>query len=206
MDVAQEALDKLSAAGLVFCEVMETRDELPPVNVASFMGNLGAESGRHGFLLAHDEKDLGNHFNQEWERLARDSGLFSAGAGGRPEFLVGVDIAQDHSDDGELQVWRWVRVALADQWDIAGAGCEDGILGAGANNPAFVMMSPAADVLLKGAYYQDGIGASTLRHPERIPELRDHARRIAFEFDWLEDELRRWAERWLAYATARGTR
>ncbi|MDW4911317.1 hypothetical protein RB628_40020 [Streptomyces sp. ADMS] len=79
MDVAQEALDKLSAAGLVFRGVMETRDELPPVNIASFMGNLGTESGRHQFVLTHDEKDLGSRFDQEWELLARDSGLFSAG-------------------------------------------------------------------------------------------------------------------------------
>ncbi|MFF3375431.1 hypothetical protein ACFYXF_21100 [Streptomyces sp. NPDC002680] len=201
MDVAQEALDKLSAAGLVFREVMGTRGELPPVNVASYMGNLDSESGRHGFVLAHDEKDLGRRFDQEWERLARDSGLFSPGPDGRPEFLLGVDIAQDHSEDGEEQVWRWVRVALGDGWDIAGAGCENGILGAGADNPAFVMMSLDADVVVKGAYYQDGIGASALRHPGRVPELHAHARRIAFEFDWLEDEVREWAGRWVTYVT-----
>ncbi|WP_329277671.1 hypothetical protein [Streptomyces sp. NBC_01451] len=93
-------------------------------------------------------------------------------------------------------------MALADHWDIAGAGCENRILGAGANNPAFVMMTLDADVVVQAGYYQDGISASTLRHPGRVPELHDHARRIAFEFDWLEDELRRWAERRLTHVTA----
>ncbi|MCY0931584.1 hypothetical protein OTB20_36450 [Streptomyces sp. H27-H1] len=95
-----------------------------------------------GFLLAHGEEDPGTRFNQEWERLARGRGLFSAAADGRPEFLLGVDIAQDDSGDSELQSWRWVRVALADHWDIAGTG---------------------------------------------------------FAFDWLEPEVRQWAERWLGH-------
>ncbi|MEV0451873.1 hypothetical protein [Streptomyces sp. NPDC050600] len=202
MNLAQEAVDRLSAAGFAVRGVMETRVDLPPVLVASFMGSLGPESGRQGFLLAHGEKDLGTRFNQEWERLARDSGLFSAGADGRTEFLVGVDVVQDASGDTELESWRWVRVALADEWDIAGAGCENGILGAGANNPAFVMMSLGADVLMDGGYWQDGIGATTVSHPVRLTELRDHARRIAVDFDWLEPEQRRWAERWLAHVTA----
>ncbi|MDW4911312.1 hypothetical protein RB628_39995 [Streptomyces sp. ADMS] len=97
-------------------------------------------------------------------------------------------------------------MALADHWDIAGAGCESGILGAGAGNPAFVMMPLNADVAVKGGYYQDGIGASALRHPGRVPELHDHARRVAFEFDWLEGEQRRWAERRLGYVTAENAR
>ncbi|MFI8520318.1 hypothetical protein ACIGEZ_21190 [Streptomyces sp. NPDC085481] len=203
MDVAQEALEKLSAAGFVFHEVLETRDDLPPVNVASYMGHVGAESGRHGFLLAHDEKDLGSRFNGEWERLARDSGLFSTGADGQPEFLIGVDVVQDTSADGESQSWRWVRVALADHWDIAGAGCTNGILGAGANNPAFIMMSLDGDVLVHGGYWQDGIGANTVSHPARLRELREHAGRIASDFDWLELETRQWAERWLAHVTGK---
>ncbi|WP_128978072.1 hypothetical protein [Streptomyces roseicoloratus] len=202
MDVAEEALEKLIAAGLVFHGVLETRDDLPPVNVASYMGHVGPDSGRHGFVLAHEEKDLGSRFNVEWERLARDSGLFSPGAGGRPEFLLGVDVAQDTSVDGESQSWRWARVTLSDHWDIAGVGCENGILGAGANNPAFIMMSLDGDILVHGASWQDGIGASAVSHPARFEELRDHAGRIAFAFDWLEPETREWAERWLAHVTA----
>ncbi|MFI5862380.1 hypothetical protein [Streptomyces sp. NPDC051546] len=202
MDIAQEALDKLSAAGFAFRGVVDTSGELPPVNVASFVSNLGAESGRRGFLLAHGEADLGTRFNQEWERLARDRGLFSEGADGRPEFLLGIDIVQGDSDDSELQSWRWVRVALADHWDIAGTGCENGILGAGANNPAFIMMSTDAELLVDGGYWQDGIGANAVSEPSRFRELRDHARRIAFDFDWLEPETRQWSERWLARVTA----
>lgn len=202
MGIAQEALDKLSAAGFAFRGVLDTSGDLPPVNVASFVSNLGPESGRRGFLLAHGEEDLGTRFNREWERLARDRGLFSAGADGRPEFLLGVDIVQDDSGDSELQSWRWVRVALADHWDIAGAGCENRILGAGTNNPAFIMMSTDAEVLVDGGYWQDGIGANAVSEPSRFPELRDHARRIAFDFDWLEPQTRQWAARWLARMTA----
>ncbi|MFI8910580.1 hypothetical protein ACIGW4_02985 [Streptomyces sp. NPDC053513] len=202
MEVAREAVEKLSAAGFAFRGVMETLDDLPPVNVVSYMSNLGPDSGRHGFLLAHDEQDLSSRFNEEWERLARESGLFSEGAEGRPEFLIGVDTVQDTSEDAELQSWRWVRVALADGWDIAGAGCENGILGAGANNPAFIMMSLDGEVLMGGAYWQDGIGATALTHPARLPELREHARRIAVDFDWLEPEQRQWAGRWLEHVTA----
>lgn len=202
MDVVQEALERISAAGFVFRGAMEARDDLPPVNVASYMGHVGRESGRHGFVLGHDEPDLGRRFNEQWERLARDCGLFSAGVDGKPEFLIGVDVVQDDSDEGEAQSWRWVRVTLAEHWDVAGAGCENGILGAGRNNPAFIMMSLDGDVLVHGAYWQDGIGASTVSHPARLQELREHARRIAFDFDWLELETRQWAERWLTHVTA----
>ncbi len=182
----------LAAAGLLFREVLPIADQLVPVAVAGCMGYLGSEDGRSGVLIGHDEADLCTRINEEWERLAVERGLFSGGG----EFLVGLDLSgadPNEVDPVEIEQ-RWVRVELAPVWDVAGAGCERGVLGAGAGNPAFLMASLDGEVLMHGGYYQAGISLSTVARPGSIAALREQARRLVSS-EYLESDQRRWTQR-----------
>lgn len=184
----------LAAAGLLFREVVPISDRLIPVAVAGCMGYLRPEDGRTGVLIGHDEPELCARINAEWERLAVERGLLS----GEGEFLVGLDLSgadPNEADPVELER-RWVRVELAPVWDVAGAGCERGVLGVGAGNPAFVMASLDGEVLMHGGYYQAGISLTAVAHPRHIAALREQARRLVSS-EYLASDQRRWTERWL---------
>ncbi|MEV6687885.1 hypothetical protein AB0N28_21500 [Streptomyces sp. NPDC051130] len=192
-----DLVGKLAAAGFGFVEVVDTRDDLVPVLVARYVTQLYPEDGRQDINIDHDVPDLGAAISTEWERLAAECGLFSVTADGRREFLVGIDTAVDVPDETEFEAHRWVRVTMADAWDIAGAGCESGILGVGRNNPTFMMASLNGDVVMISGYWQIGIGIGYAPRPERIAELREQARRVA-SYTHMERAQRDWAERWLA--------
>ncbi|MEU0391354.1 hypothetical protein ABZ208_00935 [Streptomyces sp. NPDC006208] len=194
-----EILDKISSTGFRFHELTGTRDDLVPVLVARGVTQLYREDGRRDVNIGHDEPDLGSRINEEWERLARECGLFSLASDGRCEFLIGIDTAVDVPDEPEFESHRWVRVSLAEDWDIAGAGCESGLLGMGRNNPTFVMTSVSGDVVMIAGYWQIGIGIGFAPHPERIAKLRERAERIT-SYDHVEAAQRDWAERWLRSA------
>ncbi|MER8071992.1 hypothetical protein ABTZ59_27195 [Streptomyces sp. NPDC094034] len=196
-----ELLGKFSDAGFRVHEVIGTRDDLAPVLVARYVTQLHADEGRRDVIIDHAEQDLHSKINEEWERTARECGLFSMAGDGWPEFLVGVDVSVDMPDESEFKAYRWVRVSLSDGWDVAGAGCESGLLGSGRDNPTFVMMSVTGDVVMVAGYWQIGIGFSVASHPERILKLREHARRIA-SYEHIESAQRDWAERWVMNVNA----
>ncbi|AJT65036.3 hypothetical protein T261_3366 [Streptomyces lydicus] len=154
------------------------------------------EDGRRDFVIGHEEPNLHSSINEEWESVARECGLFSVTPDGRREFLIGIDVSVDMSDESEFMSYRWVRVSLSDGWDIAGAGCESGLLGAGSNNPTFAMMSVSGDIVMIAGYWQIGIGFAVVSHPEKILKLQEHAGRIA-SYEHIESAQRNWAERWL---------
>ncbi|MFE2870353.1 hypothetical protein [Embleya sp. NPDC059259] len=189
-------LEKLAVTGFGFLEVLGPRDDLAPVLVARYVTQLGAPDGRWDVIIDHAEPDLGFKINAEWERTALSSGLFSMTDDGKPEFLLGVDVSVDTSDEPEFRSYRWARVSLSEPWDIAGTGCESGLLGAGPNNPTFAMMSVDGEVVMIAGYWQIGIGFAVASHPERIPKLREHAKRTAANAH-VENAQRLWAERWL---------
>ncbi|WP_329362428.1 hypothetical protein [Streptomyces sp. NBC_01483] len=204
-DFPQELADKLSRAGFTFLEVVETRDDLVPYLVARYVTYLQPEDGRSDVIIEHDEPNLGARFNAEWERAAQECGLFSTASDGRREFLLGLDIsadAPDAEDEENPPSYRWVRVLLRDEWDIAGVGCANGVLGSGENNPTFAATSLSGDVVMVAGYWQVGIGFTLASHPERIATLREHAKRIA-SYEHVEPAQRQWAERWLAHSQAR---
>ncbi|UNO40245.1 hypothetical protein [Streptomyces sp. MST-110588] len=191
-----EILDAISAAGFNFIEVVGTRDDLTPVGVALYVTQLYEQDGRHDVMISHDEPDLHSRINTEWERVAHECGLFSVAGDGRPEFLIGIDTSMNPSDEAEFRSYRWARVSLCENWDIAGSGCESGLLGAGPNNPTFAMMSVQGDVVMVAGYWQIGIGFSIVSHPEQIVKLQEHAKRIA-SYEHIETAQRNWAERWV---------
>ncbi|MEU0280354.1 hypothetical protein [Streptomyces sp. NPDC006195] len=195
-ELHQELLGKFSEAGFRVLEVVGTRDDLAPVLVARYVTQLHQDDGRRDVIIDHAESDLHSKINEEWEKVAWECGLFSMTRDGRPEFLIGVDVAVDMPDESEFKAYRWVRVSLSDGWDVAGVGCESGILGSGRNNPTFVMMSVSGDVVMVAGYWQIGIGFAVASHPERIPMLREHAKRIA-SYEHIETAQRHWAERWM---------
>lgn len=187
----------LADAGLLFREVVPVVDRLVPISVALYMGYLLPAEGRMGVLIRHDEPDLCARINEEWERLALENGLFANDGEAGPEFLIGLNLAGTDLKEEEREVYRWVRVRLAPEWDLAGVGCASGVLGAGAGNPTFLMASSDGEVLMKSGYYQDGIDISVLGHPGRNPRLREQARRLVSSVH-LESEQRDWVEAWLA--------
>ncbi|MFE2942545.1 hypothetical protein ACFXKG_26360 [Streptomyces sp. NPDC059255] len=195
-ELHQELLEKLTDAGFGALGVVGTRDDLAPVLVARYVTQLHPDDGRQDVLIGHDEPNLRSRINEEWERAARKHGLFPKAGDGRPDFLIGLDVSVDMPDESEFKSYRWVHVRLSEGWDIAGAGCESGLLGAGADNPTFVMMSVGGDVVMVAGYWQIGIGFSVASRPEKIPKLREHAKRIA-SYAHIESEQRNWAERWL---------
>ncbi|MGW1532367.1 hypothetical protein [Streptomyces aureus] len=205
-DFPRELEDKLSLAGFSFLEVVEPRDDLVPCLVARYVTYLQLDDGRWDVVVKHEEPDLGGRFNAEWERAARESGLFSTARDGRREFLLGLDIradvANEEGEDEAPPVYRWVRVQVRDAWDIAGAGCASGVFGAGANNPTFGAASLSGDVVMAASYWQAGIGFTGASHPERIATLREHAQRIA-SYDHVELAQRQWAERWFSGSEGR---
>lgn len=204
-DFPRELVDKLSRAGFKFLEVVETRDDLVPYLVARYATYLQAEDGRWDVVIKHDEPNLGARFNAEWERAAQECGLFSTTSDGRREFLLGLDILTDVSneeDEEDSHSYRWVRVQLCDEWDVAGAGCASGLFGTGENNPSFAATSLNGDVVMVAGYWQVGIGFTVVSHPERIATLREHAKRIA-SYDHVEPAQRQWAERWLSQCQGR---
>lgn len=195
-DLPQGILDKISATGFSFLEVVDTRDELTPVLVARYVTQLYPQDGRRDVIIDHEEPNLHSKINEEWERAATECGLFSVTGDGEREFLIGIDISVDVPDEPEFNSYRWVRVSLSEGWDIAGAGCESGLLGTGRNNPTFAMMSVSGEVVMIAGYWQIGIGFGIASHPEKILKLREHAKRIA-SYAHIESAQRNWAERWL---------
>jgi hypothetical protein len=192
-----ELVAKLLLAGFQAEEVVGTRAGLVPVLVARYVTQLGVEDGRRDFLVSHDEPDLRSKLNAEWEGVAVDCGLFSAGNRNQREFLIGLDVSAEALDELETTSYRWVRVGFSEDWDMAGVGCETGLFGAGPNNPTFVVTSLTGDVVMVAGYWQSGIGFAVARSPGKILKLQEHARRIA-SYAHIEAEQRYWARRWLS--------
>ncbi|MGV9887833.1 hypothetical protein [Streptomyces sp. NPDC003395] len=204
-DFPQELAEKLSRAGFAFLEVVDTRDDLVPYLVARYVTYLQLEDGRSDVVIEHGDPNLGARFNAEWERAAQECGLFSTPSDGRRELLLGLDVSADASDAEDEEnppAYRWVRVLLREEWDIAGVGCANGVFGSGENNPTFAATSLSGDVVMVAGYWQVGIGFTLASHPERIATLREHAKRIA-SYEHVEPAQRQWAERWLAHSQAR---
>lgn len=203
-------LQAFAASGFTFHEVLEPRGDLTPFLVARRLSRLTSQDGLQETLIEHETPDLTAAINRAWEELATAGGLFTTtSADGRREFLIGLDMDFDPSAQGEpedefeeesgdesVPRYRWVRAALTDHWDIAGAGCESGLLGAGRGNPTFTMSSLTGDTMMIASYWQSGIGIELVKHPERIATLRESAEQIAAD-DSVESRQREWAELWL---------
>ncbi|MBB1244438.1 hypothetical protein GL263_12825 [Streptomyces durbertensis] len=187
--------EALAAAGFTAMEVVAPRNDLIPVIVAWCVTLLRPEDGRRDVILGHDKPGLTSALNTTWGRLARESGLLAEAERGGGELVVGLDLAADARDEPEFECQRWVRVSVRDSWDIAGAGCESGVLGAGRNNPSFVMSSLDGRVLMAAGYWQVGVGFAVLADPGRVAALRGYARRLA-SLPSVEAAQRDWAQGW----------
>ncbi|MBB1262185.1 hypothetical protein [Streptomyces alkaliterrae] len=189
-------VERLSAAGYRYLETLPMNSDLVPVLVARYLTQLLPDEGRRDVVISHDKPDLTSVLNKTWGRLARESGLLSTSRRGASELLVGLDLAVDVPDEPEFERHRWVRVSAHEYCDIAGVGCENGVLGVGRNNPSFVMASLDGRVLLAAGYWQIGVGFAVITDPGRVLSFRDHAKRLT-SFPFVEAAQRDWAERWV---------
>lgn len=155
-----------------------------PTRIARVTTCAGPEDGRRDRIVDLNDVDLIARFNAEWCALATEHGLFSA----ERQFLVALTPAIDpafaqereETDDWEDPAWWeyvWGLVELQEDWDIAGAGAESGVLGSAYGQPAFVMSAIDGSVFVVGTRWEDGIGVVALPQPYRSSTLRELARR-----------------------------
>jgi hypothetical protein len=109
----------LAPAGLEFIE-RELGEVLPPLKPNKSAASSLTEDGRFDSepdeVADVDDSDMVAKINGGWLRMATEFGLFDE----RREFLLGVN----YSCDVLEPEWAWVRVRLAERWDLAGSEVE----------------------------------------------------------------------------------
>lgn len=144
--------EDLLRAGLVYVERItgNPRGPLPPGrSPASCLDEHGRFDSEPYEI---DDPDLTSKVNASWWRLAAEFGLLDE----RREFLVAAD-------------GGWVRVRLADQWDLAGGGSDALRSSFGERSaPEFVMMSLDRAVIVETTVWGDATVSTIVIRPDRI--------------------------------------
>lgn len=156
----------LAPAGLAFIERITTavRPPLPPLHSpATCREEHGRFDSEPGEVVDVDDPDLPAKVNAAWWRMAREFGLLDE----RREFLLGVDFRDRGAVEPEF---GWVRVRLAERWDLAGSGSTmlRSALGAHFTRrfvPEFAMMSADQRMLLNTTVWGDGTVSTIVIRP-----------------------------------------
>ncbi|WP_438487910.1 hypothetical protein [Streptomyces sp. S186] len=185
--------DALAEAGLKYSSLIDSTTPLIPPNLAGFANSCPAEGVADVEYLMSDDPQLLEKANSGWYRLAREGGLFAAED---PEFLMAVNCAEPD----EPRVWRWARVSLSEQWDIAGTGAATGILGNGFGHPAFVMLSLDGNAIVRAQQGEKSTEFVLVREPHHVQFFRNLAVQMSRWPDTTEP-TKTAIERWLT-ATA----
>ncbi|MFF0629959.1 hypothetical protein [Streptomyces sp. NPDC004296] len=181
--------DSLDEAGLKYLGMVDSTTPLIPPNLAGFANSCPAEGVAGVEYLTSEDPQFLEKANSGWYRLTREGGLFAAGD---PEFLLAVNCAEPD----EPRVWRWARVSLSDQWDIAGAGAATGILGNGFGHPAFVMLSLDGNAIVRAQQGEKSTEFVLVREPHQVQFFRKLAVQMSRWPDTPEP-TRAAIERWL---------
>ncbi|WP_102923978.1 hypothetical protein [Streptomyces noursei] len=184
--------ESLAEAGLKYRGVIDPATPLIPPNLAGFANSCPAEEVADVEYLMSEDPQLLEKANSGWYRLAREGGLFAARD---PEFLLAVDCAEPD----EPRLWRWARVSLSDQWDIAGAGAATGILGNGSGHPAFVMLSLDGESIVRAQQGETSTEFVLVREPHHVQFFRNLAAQMLRWPDTTEPSKAA-IERWLTAA------
>lgn len=162
--MADELRVKLAEAGLRLVHVVGVDVPLVPPRVAGFASSCGADDLLLGESVELKDSSLVEKANSTWFRLAADGGLF--GTDGR-RFLLATD---RRLTDGEEGSW-WTEVELLDDWDLAGAGAEGGLLGLSRGRPSFTMLSTAGDVIVRVTCSEIYLDVVLISRPHQVELL-----------------------------------
>jgi hypothetical protein len=175
-----------------------------PTLIARMATCAGRQDGRRDRIIEQTDPDLVVRFNSDWYDLAIESGLFAIDR----QFLVALspaidpvfDRARDEADDWQNPAWWeyvWGLVELQENWDIAGAGAESGILGSAYGVPGFAMSATDGSVFVVGTRWEGSIGIAVVPMPYRSRTLRELARRNldAGRTEEEKEDLRAWLAR-----------
>lgn len=138
----------------------------PYYSPASCRPEHGRFDSRPEEMVDIDDPDMPAKVNAGWWRMAVEYGLFDT----RREFLLDVDYRQP--DEYEVQS-AWVRVRLADDWDLAGSGSialrsAMGGLFTTRFVPEFSMLSLDHQALLNTTVWGNGTISTIVIRPDRL--------------------------------------
>jgi hypothetical protein len=161
----------VAPAGLKFVERVtgEVRYPLPPHrSPASCLDEHGRFDSEPDEIVDVDDPDMPAKVNAGWWRMATEFGLFDE----RREFLLGVDY---RDPDAVHPEHAWVRVRLADEWDLAGSGSTAlrsymGALFTKRFVPEFTMLSLDHQMLINTTVWGNGTVSTIVIRPDRITE------------------------------------
>ncbi|WP_240670259.1 hypothetical protein [Actinoplanes solisilvae] len=160
----------LARAGLEFIERMTTEVSYPlpasgqgPASCTSEHGRFDSEPHE---IVHVDDPDMPAKVNAAWWRLALEFGLLDE----RQEFLLTVDYAGLDADESE---GCWVRVRLADAWDLAGSGSASlrshfAAVFTERFVPEFTMLSTDQKMVLNTTVWGDATVSTIVVRPDRI--------------------------------------
>lgn len=161
----------LAAAGLLFLEHVSDEVALP-LPGGRGPASLSREHGR--FDATPDEivdladPDLAAKLNAGWWRMATEYGLFNQ----RREFLLHVNYQDYLTEQNQEPEFIWIRVRLADKWDLGGGGAERlrstfASLFTQRYVPEFTMASLDGRMVLNTTVWGDGTISTLVIRPDR---------------------------------------
>jgi hypothetical protein len=161
----------LAPAGLEFVERVngEVSLPLPPYHSpASCRSEHGRFDSRPEEVVDVEDPDLPAKVNAGWWRMATEYDLFD----NQNEFLIAVDYRDPEAISPEM---AWVRVRLADAWDLAGSNVTAlGSYFAGLFTerfvPEFTMLSLDHKAMLNTTVWGNGTVSTIVIRPDRLPE------------------------------------
>lgn len=145
---------------------------LVPPRVAGFASSCGDGEVALGESFDLNDGSLVERANSAWWRIAVDGGLFQEND---RRFLVAVQRRTPADEDCS---W-WAEVELLDEWDLAGAGAQGGVLGLSRGRPAFTMLSLSGEVVLRVTCGETNLDVVLIVEPYRIEVLRGQAEFMA---------------------------
>jgi hypothetical protein len=160
----------LALAGIEFLERITTEVRYPLPASAVGPASCRPEDGRHDSApdeIVHvDAPDMPGRVNAGWWRMAHAFGLFDQ----RREFLLSVDYSGPEAVEAES---CWVRVRLADEWDLAGSGSStlrSQFAGVFTERfvPEFTMLSLDQKMMLNTTVWGDATISTIVIRPDRL--------------------------------------
>jgi hypothetical protein len=161
-------VDQLAPAGLLFLERVHWNVSVPLPegrSAASCLPEHGRFDSRPDEVADVEHPDMQAMVNDGWWRMATEYGLLDENR----DFLLAVDYRDPGAVDPEP---AWVRVRLAEQWDLAGSGTlalQSWFAAVFTNRfvPEFTMLSLDGKVLLNTTVWGNATVSTIAIRPDR---------------------------------------